>query len=384
MKNQSLCPLGQFTAANVREGTPCSFHLTAHLHNSLDPTALQQAVDDVFTHVPWLSHCMQPGFFNYRYACLPPPKIVPASQPHRFHCYFNENEGHCIRVLYGQRHFTVENIHSMVDGRGLSQIARAVLMRYFGLDLDIPQCVGSGYARFYDPKNKQAKVLLGRPPAFVMPPQAGAVTNVIAQNFDLSRLKAVATAHHCTISEYILAHIFMAHTSYRDAAGSRLPITAMLPIDFRSFFPINTVRNFVGFKAVTMPESTQLAEVIAGLHTQSASINQNHCQGSINEMQGLINKTSFVPFALKKLVMRLAERSESKTMTTVFSNLGKINLPPEVQQQMKNLAFVIDLEASSSCFSCVTAGDVLTLTASTASPQVEELARDIMRRLLAA
>jgi len=381
MKNFKLDPLGQFTAANVRRGTPCSFHLTAHLHEALDLAALQQAVNDVFTHVPWLSHRMRPGFFNYRYEFLPPPKIVPASQPHCFDCYFSEGEGHCIRVLYGERHFTVENIHSMVDGRGLSQIMRALLMRYFGFALDIPQADENNYARFYNPKNKQAKVLLGRPPAFVMPPQPGAATRVIAHNFDLSNMKAVAKSHSCTISEFMLAHIFMAHTAYRDAAGSTLPICAMLPIDFRSFFPTRTVRNFVGFKAITMPESAQLAEVIAGLRTQFAGINKDYVQGSINEMQGLINKSSFVPFALKKLVMRLAEHSESKSLTTVFSNLGKISLPPEIEQQLQHLEFVIDLEASSSCFSCVTAGNVLTLTVSAASPQVEDLAQNIMQRL---
>ncbi|MCL2195742.1 MAG: hypothetical protein FWB76_07320, partial [Oscillospiraceae bacterium] len=223
--------------------------------------------------------------------------------------------------------------------------------------------------------------LINHPPAFVMPPQADASTGIIAQNFDLNQLKAAARAHHCTISEFMLAHIFMAHTSYRAAAGSELPITAMLPIDFRSFFPMSTVRNFVGFEVIAMPETEQLSDVIAGLHTQFAGINRDFVQASINEMQGLINISRCVPFALKKAVMRLGERVGGKGLTTVFSNLGKISLPPEVEQQLHNLEFVIDLEASSSCFSCVTAGDVLTLTVSTASPQVEELAHEVMRRL---
>jgi len=380
MKNFKLCPLGQFTAANAREGTPCSFHITAYLKQAIDPARLQQAVTDVFMHVPWLSHRMQWGYFAYRYESLPPPEIVPTSTPHQFTAYFKHGPGHCIRVLYGERHFTVENIHSMVDGRGLSQITRAILLRYFGHEINLPQSDESGYARFYNPKKKSPNVLLGRPESYIMQPEPNAATKIISQNFNLNQLKHAAKAHSCTISEFMLAQIFLAIAQQRPSSNA-LPIAAMLPIDFRSFFPIKTVRNFVGFKHITMPETAQLPEVIAGLHTQFSAINEDHVQGSINEMQGLINKTAWVPFALKKLVIRLAEHSESKSLTTVFSNLGKITLPPEVEQQLENLEFVIDLEASSSCFSCVTAGDVLTLTVTTACTEAEQLARDTFARL---
>jgi len=396
MKKFTLDPLGQFTAANVRENKPCSFLITAHLKERIDPSILQQAVNDVLgCRLPFLSTRMRPGFFWYSQEFIPPPKIVPASVPHRFEYYYGQGRGHTLRVLYGERHFTVENIHSNVDGRGLMKVTQTLLVRYFELlgvalnktgmiDCDAethPEEAESGYARFYNPKKKLPKSLAGRPPAFIMEPKPGAATQVVSQNFDLSKMKQVAKEHGCTISEYMMTHMFLALAEQRSKTDNKLPIAAMLPVDCRSFFPTRSLRNFVYSQTITMPETDDFSQMLAGLRPQFAAINTEFIQSAVNEMQGLVNKTGWVPFAFKKALLRYMENRESRGITTVFSNLGKMQLPPEIEQQLECLEFVIDLEATSSCFSCVTAGEVLTLTVSVASDEAQQLARDTIQRL---
>ena len=389
-------PMGQYTAATTDEQNPSSFFITAHLKEAVDPATLQHAVNDVMTRLPFLSGRMRPGFFWWSQELIPPPKIISASVPHRFEYYYGKGACHTLRVLYGERHFTVENIHSNVDGRGLLKATQTLLARYFELrgvafdktgmiDCEAelhPEEAESGYARFYDPKKKAPKqIATSRPKAFQTEPNPGTPTRIVSQNFDLPKLKAAAKQHGCTISEYMLAHMFLALAEQRSAYGCTLPIAAMLPVDFRSFFPTRTVRNFVGAATINMPETNDFVEMISGLHTQFATIDQCFAQGGINEMQGLINLSGWVPFALKKLVMRLVKRHEGRGLTTVFSNLGKVKLPPEIEQQLENLEFVIDLEATDTCFSCVTAGDVLTLTVSVSSNEAEQLAKTVMNRL---
>jgi len=315
--------------------------------------------------------------------------------PHVFSAYFNHGEGHTLRVLYGERHFTVENIHSNVDGRGLMKVTQTLLVRYFELlgvafdktgmiDCDgesHPEESESGYARFYDPKKKLPKTLIGRSRAFIMEPAPGAATQVISQNFDLGKLKAAAKQYGCTISEYMLAHIFMEMEKWREAHRSKLPVAVMLPVDCRTFFPTQSLRNFVYAATINMPETGDFSQLVDGLHPQFKAINADFVQSAINEMQGLVNMSGWVPFALKKALLRFMERHEGRGLSTVFSNLGKMQLPPEIERQLEYLEFVIDLEATSSCFSCITVGDVLTLTVSVASDEAERLARDVFDRL---
>lgn len=50
-----------------------------------------------------------------------------------FSDYYFKGEKHVLRVLYGERHITVEVIHSILDGRGLAEVVQALLAQYFEL-----------------------------------------------------------------------------------------------------------------------------------------------------------------------------------------------------------------------------------------------------------
>ena len=77
-----------------------------------------------------------------------------------------------MRVLYGERHITIEVIHSIVDGRGLAKAMQTLLVRYFellGVDFeknDMISCAGKfqaeewedAYLRFYDPSKKKSAI----------------------------------------------------------------------------------------------------------------------------------------------------------------------------------------------------------------------------------
>jgi hypothetical protein len=397
MTKFKLCPLGQFTAATVNDKQPSSFYITAHLKEAVNTVVLQRAVNDVMTRLPFLSGRLKKGFFLYSQELLPPPNIVPIGTPHQFHQYYNEGLGHSLRVLYGERSFTVETIHNVVDGRGLLKTTQTLLVRYFellGMAFDKtgmidcsaqpqPEEAESGYERYYDPKKKQPKQLtIDRAKAYQLGRTKGLPTRVISQNYDMTLLKHAAKTLRCTMTEYILAHIFLEFRAYRNKSGNQKPITSLMAVDLRSFFPTATLRNFVGNATITMPETDDFSQMIAGLRTQFAALDKNFGQGGINEMQGLIHASRVVPFAIKKRVIQYFEHKESKGISTIISNLGKIVLPPEIEQRLENLEFVIDLsQDTTSFFSCITMGNVLTLAATAASDEAQQFAQDVMQRL---
>ena len=139
MKNKSkelieLDLLGQFFSAIVDIKQPGGFSITTHLKEPVIPETLQQAVNDLMRRLPFLCSRLQRGFFWYHQEVLSdPPQIIAENNLPVFSDYYNYGRGHVLRILYGEKYFKVETLHSICDGRGLQNIACALLFRYFEL-----------------------------------------------------------------------------------------------------------------------------------------------------------------------------------------------------------------------------------------------------------
>jgi len=228
--------------------------------------------------------------------------------------YYNKGEGHVLRVLYGEQHITLEAIHSVVDGRGLTVMMQALLGRYFELlgvtfeKGEIPDCADTfqaeewedAYARFYAPsKGTSNRKHTKHPKAYHHEAVAPMPPYVILKTFDLTEVKQQARAHNATISEYVMAQIFAAIAEERHTRGCSKPIIALVPIDCRSFFPTKTLRSFVDSVMVTMPETDNFTEMVLGIREQFAKIDAAFVQANINEFQGFKNSGRFLPRVVK-------------------------------------------------------------------------------------
>ena len=374
--------VGQYYASTLNERQPSTFRVSAHLKEPVNPQVLQQAVNDLMRRLPFLNGRLRRGFLHYYHEILAdPPQIVPDMSEAQFTDYYNHGGGHMLRFLYGERHMTVELTHSICDGRGLTQITRALLLRYFELlgvtveDIgDITSCSDSMYAeeaedgfRRYanDAKAKSEMLSSGAKTYQLTAPKANKV-RVVSRSFSASKLKAAAKEQGATISEYILAHIFQAIASQRNAEGDEKPIAGMVPIDCRAFFPTKTFRSFVSAITITMPETKDVPEMVRQIRPQFTKINKEFLQNEINSLQKLYDRARFVPRALVKLVMMAITSAEAKETTSGLSNIGLVRLPKEIGQRVENMEFVIDLEETTALFfSCIAVGDKLTLTATT-------------------
>ena len=376
-----LDPVGLYYASIISETQPGNFSVSAYLHEKIEPQILQNAVNDLIRRLPFLSGRLHSGFFQYFHEILEtPPQIVKADTVELFGEYYNEGDGHVLRVLYGERHFTVEGIHSIVDGCGLSKVVCAILVRYFELlgvsvsRSNIVNCADNvtaneakeeaedAYHRYANAKKFPATKTENLN-AYHHEGIKKIPARIISKTFELGEIKSAAKSQGATISEYLLAHVFMELAEERNAHGTESSITSMLPIDCRSFFPSKTFRSFVCNRTITMPETTDFSEMLKGIHSQFSDITADFVQKSINEVHNMRNKSKFVPLALKKkLIDRMGVLEESK-LTTTFSNLGLIQLPSELRERVKNLEFAISTpEYMPYSFSCIAVGEALTLT----------------------
>lgn len=397
-KNQliELDLLGQFFASIVDDKQPGGFSITAHLKEPVQPEVLQQAVNDLMRRLPFLCGRLRRGFFWFYHEVLAEsPQIIPISGSPVFSDYYNRGNGHVLRVLYGEKYFKVETLHSICDGGGLIKIISALLLRYFELlgikadKTEIVDCAGAfqqeeiedAYKRFADFKLKTFGVNAPKAKAFHPDSPRAPAQRVITQKFDADKIIVMAKEHNTTITEYILAHIFMAIAKERAALHSKKPIIMMVPINCRSFFPTKTFRNFLCGATIIMPETEDFSEMLQQIHQQFACIDKDLVQRKITGLQKLYKFARFSPIIIKGWIMKIIQRSQAGGLTSGFSNTGLIKLPKEIESRIDMLEFILGLEHDMPYFfSCITIGNTLALTTTIATENID-IAEKIKNRI---
>ena len=135
------------------------------------------------------------------------------------------------------------------------------------------------YLRFYDPsKKKSGRITKKNHKSYHHKISAPKPANVIFKTFNLRDVKQAAKACDATITEYLTAQIFFAIANERNARGSRKPITIMIPIDCRTFFPTKTLRSFVDSITIVMHETDNFSEMVVGIRQQFAKITPEFIQ----------------------------------------------------------------------------------------------------------
>ena len=351
-----------------------TFSITAHLKEAVNPQVLQQALNDLVKRQPYISGRLR----NFKYELLAEPsRIAPEAEQPLFSAYYNEGDGHILRVLYGERYFKVETSHHMTDGRGLSKITSALLVRYFellGVEMDkgdimdcadspMPEETEDAYARYASPEKPQPNKDGLKGKAYKHNHFASAPTRVAVRTFDLAKIKASAKAHDITVGTYIAARILSAIAKERDASGSKAQIVINFPVDFRSFFPSKTIRNFVNSKNIVMPEGVEFSAMAQQVQQQLATVDAKFAQTAVDEANIALKALNRMPRWLERFMLGMVTRTMFKKVTTMLSNLGLVRLPKQVEERIENLEFVISPTPSLPyTFACIAVGNALTLS----------------------
>jgi len=368
--------LGQYYASIHCKENPGTFGISVHLKENLKPDILQQAVNDIVKRLPHLNVRLNNGFFWYYHEVLKNPlKIMlqpDFSTPAR---HFKKGEP-LTRIIYGERHFTVEVLHTVCDGRSLAKIVSALLARYFEIlgyainkkniinpqDSPTKEEVEDAYKRHADLRKQTHE----KGQDVYMPHYQLTTPKVITQHFDLNKLKDKAQAKGVTLTEYIMTLLTSELAKQREKDGCQKPITVNVPIDCRGFFPSECLRNFVSNKTIIMPESMNFTDTAQGIKAQLTQINADYIQEKISELENLIRISNYIPLFIKKWLIKKIGQAESTGHSTAFSNLGLIKLPTEIEDRIEMMSFALGAEAHVPYqFGCVATQNTLTLTTTT-------------------
>lgn len=358
------------------------FRVSAIMKDKIDPVVLQQALNDILIRFPSFNVSIKSGFFwnyfeiNFHDLFIERETAFPC-QPFDL----SNSNAHLIRVLYTDYRLSLECFHALTDGRGAMFFLNSLIARYLVIkgekieeykncasakDLPAASEIEDSFLVNYTkeklkrPKEHAAYKIKGT----LFP--AG-VINTTTLVMSASKLKEVAHSYGMKIGAFLAAIVGYAVNSKRN--GSKKPVRISVPIDLRSTFGSQTLRNFSSYLNIEMPlEQKSLEETMQITKTALDGVDKKFLQANINANVALQKNVIIkaIPLFLKNPIMKLCFNYMGENYQTLaISNVGKIDVPDIFEKYIER--YEVNLGRSKhngKAIGVATYGDILTLTIS--------------------
>ncbi len=377
---------------SMTHGRMTLFRLSVYLKTPVVPTLLQMALNFTIKRFPSFATTLKKGFFWHyldtakrRYNIeeeqgIPcrPLKVSKSGSP-------------TFRVLYYNNRISVEFFHVLTDGVGgmtFLKVLTSEYLRLTGIQIPPDESIWDINAT---PLNEEFENAFARIPK--KGPASGFVDKTAVQmsgklsvtkpcrilHFKLpaAELKAAAKAYNATVTAYMLARMYQAAKAATDEIEGEMSI--QVPVNMRKFYPTRSLRNFSMYCGIRLPVQLdgRMEELIPLITDQ---LNTKGDKEPMSEMVRAASTTvrllKYIPLCVKYPAATLAYGFLGDTIfTTTLSNLGVVQLPPAMAQQIDCMDFILGTGINNrlSC-SMITVSDtaVFSISKITADPSFEE------------
>ena len=364
------------------------YRFSAVMTEPVDPEALQRAVDRTLPRFPCFRVRIRKGVFwcyfepNEKPGPFVRPDIANPCQPIREK---GDNDW-LIRFYYYEHRISFEAFHAISDGAGALKFFRTLLAEYLrqrGVSippdpsiLDVeesprPEELEDAYSRYAGKKALRGG-LQKRAYSNESEPERFYTLNVTMGLMSVAQVKAQAKAHGVSITEYLTAVLLLSLLEKQAEEKPRRlrPVALAIPVDLRSWFPSETLRNFIlTLRPCVDPNlgDYSLEEIIQYVH--------NYVRLHLNrqEMRAILTGNvqftknhllQIVPLFLKKPIMAFSyELVGVRPYTTTYTNPGPFRVPDSMVPHIQRMEVVLGqaTRPSPHCAS-ISYGDTLEVT----------------------
>ena len=388
-----------FVATQTRRD-PRVFRLGCTLYEEIDPQALDEALARTARQFPGFQVTLHQGlFWHYFQATDKQPRC---EQAHRMPCAEiygpTRKNGLLYQVSYYGCRIDLDMFHALADGTGGLEFLRVLLWHY--LKLRHPEAL-AGTAPAYDAsaaertQDSYKKFYGNRPAAAEKDPVAYRIhttrlpydqTQFFEAHCSAAALRAQAQGCGVSVTSYLAALLIQAIHAEMPALERSRPIVISLPVNLRNYYPSATTRNF--FNSVRVPCTLSGQEDTAAVaHAFEQRLRDRLSEETIKaRMDGYeqlerLLAVKAVPLALKNPCVRLGNWWAKRRETATLSNLGRIQMQPELAPYIR---YISGLCSTSALFVTVCSyGDELVLGVSSVFRSTNILKR-LIRSLAAA
>lgn len=366
-----------FPAAQSKKDTQV-FRFSCVLKKSVDKNLLQKATEETLEEFTIFKSILRRGFFWYY---LENSDIKPiVCEEYKSPCsliYEKNNHRLLFEVTYYKNRINLEVFHVLTDGTGAMNFLRTLVSKYLSYAENTKE-----YETDYDASNSQksddsfSKYYSGK--ISLKQEKNKTAYKITGRRFFDSRLKVIigtvsvkqcieeAHKYGVTLTAFLAAVLVKSIISEIPVrAKGKKPVTILIPVNLRNFFPSVSARNFFcltyikydiakhgeDFSIIAEVMNNQLKDKLKAEKLLSTIDTYSYVERNVI--------TRLIPLAVKDIFLRMAYRMSGKAVTATLSNIGIAKMPDELMKYIERFDVCISTDRLQLC-SC-SCGDTLSL-----------------------
>ncbi|MBQ6890736.1 MAG: hypothetical protein IJN53_06970 [Oscillospiraceae bacterium] len=375
------------------------FRLSAYLKEDVVPALLQMALNFTIKRFPGFATTLKKGFFWHYLDTA--KRRFRVDEEHDLPCQplkVSASGSQSFRVLYWKNRVSVEFFHVLTDGTGGMEFLKVLLGEYIRLlgaefvpedmlldvyDSAAPQETENAFRNVASEKHgagfvDKTVVQMTGPLAKTHP------CRILHIKMDAKKLSQVAKSYGATVTEYLLALMFLAGKAATDELEGQCSI--QVPVNMRKFYPSETLRNFSMYCGVRLDigDITTVEKMLPSIHAQlTEKAGKQPMTQMITSTKKLVSSVRYVPLMVKQPVAKAVYGFlGDKIFSNTLSNLGIVRLPEVFYEYVQSMDFVLGTAMTNRAeCTLVTFGDCATFSISklTRDPSFEEKLESLLQ-----
>ena len=332
------------------------FRFYCQLKEKVDGEILQSALDQTMEKYPLFQAVLRKGLFWFYLEHRDIRAVVKQeTEPPCSRLYIPDKKSLLFQVTYDKDRINFEVFHALTDGTGAMHFLQELVQNYLILahpQDDLPRIENAeevthgdkeedSFSQYYSsdmPKNKEKKETAVKLKGEKLVHSDMHITEVV---LSVKYIHQKARSYGASITVLLTAMMLCSIREEIPKNQQKRPVTLMIPVNLRNYFPSQSMTNFFGWIEVgyTFSETTTFEEVVADVKRQ---FEQELVKDKIAmHMNGYvrIEKNPFVravPLEIKKYFLMIGANLGSRSITAVYSNIGIIRLPEEYKEYIQH------------------------------------------------
>lgn len=349
-----------YPAARTRGWMPM-FRVSLTFKEIIDKALMQQALDNTLNRLPLFSYRLKRGLFWYYLESQEhSPRVEEDARNPMLPFNLAGEKRFMFRLRVHKRRVALEVFHALTDGHGATVFLTTLAADYLYLRGGKRISPGGFIKSTQDMPDKTDW-------EDSFPKNAGKFTRarqedsawqlsgtrtergylrVITGIIPTDKLLLLAREKKTTVNTLLASVLLLSLLTVRKGSRRRKnkPIKLSLPVNLRKYYNSTTLRNFSFYVNVPVYPGMDLYSVdqlipyvshYMGLETMESQLNARFTSNVRAEQNFFLR---LAPLFLKTLVLKLMYKATGERyVTSTMSNLGRLDLPPEMEQQVERL-----------------------------------------------
>ena len=323
--------------------------------------------------------------------------VKPETEPPCSRLYIPDKKSLLFQVSYYKERINFEVFHALTDGTGAMHFLQELVQNYLILahpkenfpEIGRDKKTGRGnieedsFSQYYSsdiPKNREKKKAAVKLKGEKLVHSDMHISEVV---LSVKEVHQKARSYGVSITVLLTAVMLCSIREEIPKNQQKRPVTLMIPVNLRNYFPSQSMTNFFGWIEVgyTFSDTTTFEEVLADVKLQfEQELEKDKIAMHMNEYVR-IEKNIFVravPLEIKKYFLMIGANLGSRSITAVYSNIGIIRLPEEYREYIRHFGIFASTNSLQMC-SC-SYGDEMVLGFTSKIPD-DSIQRNFRRML---